>query len=133
MQVSDKNYTRTESRNGSESSFLGSSRFPCCGTAPCEDPPKEGVIPRTSGPRDSRALPLSETQRQRNSRLGLVLPDWPQVRQQPRTRRIGRNPYVPLLSHSGCNHGYARLGYELPQILLQLTLQLFDGEPSGVN
>src|SRR6185437_4915945 len=50
MQASDKNYIRTESRNGSESSFLGSSRFPCCGTAPCEDPPKEGVIPRTFRP-----------------------------------------------------------------------------------
>lgn len=65
--------------------------------------------------------------------LGLLLAARPQLRQQPRTRRLRRQPYVPLLNQHGYNHGYARLGYELPQLLLQLSLQLFDGEPSGVN
>src|SRR5690348_5581741 len=46
MQGSDKNYIRTESRNGSESSFLGNAGFPCCWT--------EQNLPKESLPRASR-------------------------------------------------------------------------------
>jgi hypothetical protein len=132
--VSDKNYTRTESRNGSESSFLGSSRFPCCGTAPCEDLRRRASSRGPQARVTSRAPPLrKDLSGSKPGGLMLPLPDRPQIGEQPRTKRVGHNPHLRLLSHSGCNHGYARLGYELPQLLLQLTLQLFDGEPSGVN
>lgn len=57
----------------------------------------------------------------------------PQIRQQPRTRGVGRNPYAPLLSHTRCNYGYTGLFYELLQPLLQSRLQLLDGKPSRVN
>jgi len=54
MQVSDKNYIRTESRNGSERAFLGSNGFPCCWNSSWEGPPNEGVHPRTFRPEGPR-------------------------------------------------------------------------------
>jgi len=82
----------------------------------------------------SRAPPLrKDLSGSKPGGLMLPLPDRPQIGEQPRTKRVGHNPHLRRLSHSDCKHGYARLGYELPQLLLQLTLQLFDGEPSGVN
>ena len=54
MLVPHKNYIRSESRNGSERAFLGSTGFSCCGTSSLRRPPKEGVIPRTFRPEGPR-------------------------------------------------------------------------------
>ena len=120
---------------GAKEPFWAAMDSRAAGTAPREGAPTEGVHPEDLQARGtSRAPPLRKDLSGSETRgLMLPLPDRPQIGQPPRTKRVGHNPHLRLLSHSGCNHGYARVGYELPQLLLQLSLQLFDGEPSGVN
>lgn len=135
MLVPHKNYIRSESRNGSERAFLGSTGFSCCGTSSLRRPSEGGRHPEDLQARGtSRAPPLRKDLSGSETRGAMLLSaDWPQVRQRPGARRLRCTPYVKPLSHPDYSHGYPRLLDILLQPLLQLHLQLFDGEPSCLD
>ena len=94
MRALHKNYISSESRNGREALFWAALDSRAVEQLPCEGPPKEGVtIPRTFRPEGPRVHHHSgNTSAAAKQATGDRVTGPATNRQQPRTRRIARNP-----------------------------------------